>query len=173
MCKIKIRSTLFWSYIVLLMFSSVFCQEQDTHSPLQLDSQYCFDCHQCSNPTIEDPCLKRCPYTHRTAGLRRHSPEECPEMIIIDLLSDLYQPVVFAHLHHAEMCEMGEGCGICHHYSPPGEMPPCNQCHGGSSNPINMRQPGLKGAYHRQCLSCHREWSHDTACEVCHLQKIP
>ena len=32
--------------------------------------------------------------------------------------------------------------------------------------------PGLKGAYHRQCLSCHMEWSHDTACSRCHTPKV-
>jgi hypothetical protein len=31
--------------------------------------------------------------------------------------------------------------------------------------------PGLKGAYHRQCLGCHREWSHQTSCEICHEPK--
>ena len=48
-------------------------------------------------------------------------------------------------------------------------MPPCDQCHGGEANPANLRQPGLKGAYHRQCISCHREWSHDTDCKICHM----
>jgi hypothetical protein len=30
---------------------------------------------------------------------------------------------------------------------------------------------GLKGAYHRQCLECHREWSGKDDCEICHLPK--
>lgn len=139
----------------------------------RLQSAYCFDCHECSNPTEMDPCLKRCPEDHGHGKVGRHSLEECPEEIVIDQLSDLYGPVFFAHRLHAEMGEMGMGCSVCHHYSPSGEMLPCRECHGNGTNTQNLRQPGLKGAYHRQCLNCHREWSHDTACEVCHVQKRP
>ena len=64
---------------------------------------------------------------------------------------------------------MGLHCATCHHYSPPGHIPACRECHGTEANPGNLRQPTLNGAYHRQCLSCHREWSHDTKCVVCHL----
>lgn len=141
-----------------------------------LHAAYCFDCHECSNPTLENPCLKRCPEAHHREGPREHTPEECPEEIIIDQLSnlsDLYDPVFFAHKLHAEMGEMGAGCSVCHHYSPAGEMLACRECHGLVANGQNLRQPGLKGAYHRQCLGCHREWSHDTACEACHAQKRP
>jgi hypothetical protein len=64
---------------------------------------------------------------------------------------------------------MGNGCASCHHYSPEGKMTPCSDCHGSEANPANLRQPGLKGAYHRQCIACHREWSHDTDCQICHM----
>jgi len=36
----------------------------------------------------------------------------------------------------------------------------------------NLRMPSLKGAYHRQCLGCHREWTHDTKCVICHAAKV-
>lgn len=35
----------------------------------------------------------------------------------------------------------------------------------------DLAQPGLKGAYHRQCLGCHTEWDRDTQCEICHDKK--
>jgi hypothetical protein len=35
----------------------------------------------------------------------------------------------------------------------------------------NLNIPGIKGAYHRQCLGCHREWSHTTKCATCHELK--
>ena len=41
------------------------------------------------------------------------------------------------------------------------------------SNPSDLEQPGLKGAYHRQCLGCHREWTHETDCAICHVKKVP
>jgi hypothetical protein len=66
------------------------------------------------------------------------------------------------------MSGMGSGCPTCHHFSPAGRIPKCGECHGNQTNAANLRQPSLKGAYHRQCLSCHREWSHDTQCVLCH-----
>jgi hypothetical protein len=98
-----------------------------------------------------------------------HSLDESPEELVLDKISDLYQPVQFNHKLHAEMAVMGKGCVTCHHYSPSDDIPPCDECHGGEKNSANLRQPTLKGAYHRQCLSCHRDWSHETACNTCHL----
>jgi hypothetical protein len=31
--------------------------------------------------------------------------------------------------------------------------------------------PDLKGAYHRRCLDCHRQWSGSPECKSCHLEK--
>lgn len=70
------------------------------------------------------------------------------------------------------MSEMARGCAVCHHYTPEGAAhPACKSCHEVSPVREDMRKPSLKAAYHRQCLSCHREWSHETACEVCHQAK--
>ena len=139
-------------------------------SPQQDASQPpCSDCHVCNSPTKDKPCLEGCLYsTSRTA--KAHSATEGPDISILGELEDLYFPVRFDHKHHAEMVGMGKGCTHCHHYSPPGKFPPCGECHSDSpTEPQSLRQPGLKGAYHRQCMGCHREWSHDTKCVVCHL----
>jgi len=128
----------------------------------------CNECHTCSNPTAGDPCLKLCP-THTWAQTAsRHKLAEAPDSMLLNKLVNEYNPVHFYHKLHAQMSGMGKGCQTCHHYSPPGHIPPCTQCHGGEANPANLNQPSLKGAYHRQCLSCHREWSHDTKCYLCH-----
>ena len=130
----------------------------------------CLECHTCSNPTATDRCLKPCPSLTQANVTAEHSTKEAPDSFSIGEISDLYQPVQFNHKLHAQMAEMGSECAVCHHYSPEGEkIPPCKNCHGGEKNPSNLRQPSLKGAYHRQCLSCHREWSHDTKCIMCHL----
>jgi len=129
----------------------------------------CGECHSCVRPTTEAPCLRPCPRFSKIVAV--HSPEEGPEVAILDQLEDLYVPVLFPHKFHAQMAEMGEGCVVCHHYSPPGPVPPCRECHGGPFNPENLRQPGLKGTYHRLCMKCHREWSHDTECTICHARK--
>lgn len=130
----------------------------------------CSDCHVCEKPTSVNPCLNRCP-REGSEVTSNHVPEEGPKVIIINELEDQYVPVVFAHRLHAQMGGMREGCAECHHYTPTGEISACKECHGKGVNPQNLRQPGLRGAYHRQCMNCHREWSHDTKCSVCHARK--
>lgn len=141
-----------------------------SHNPSrdEMSKMDCQVCHTCARPTVEDNCLRPCPTLPMTHGVGEHSLSEAPESMLLDELADLYQPVKFNHKIHARMSEMGGDCGTCHHYSPGDKIQPCKDCHGGEANPANLRQPGLKGAYHRQCLSCHREWSHDTKCVVCH-----
>ena len=131
----------------------------------------CLDCHTCRNPTPEDMCLKPCPTLQSAHNTKKakHGLSEAPDTMRLDEIADLYQPVDFNHKLHAGMAQMGNNCGTCHHFSPEGKIPPCKECHMPSGEETNLRQPGLKGAYHRQCLGCHREWSHDTKCVVCHL----
>jgi hypothetical protein len=104
-----------------------------------------------------------------THVITEHRLSEAPDSLLLGYIADAYKPVAFDHGSHAGMAEMGLKCATCHHYSPVGRIPPCRECHGGEGNPNNLRQPALKGAYHRQCISCHREWSHDTKCVICHL----
>jgi len=93
-------------------------------------------------------------------------------MVMLADLEDLYEPVPFHHKGHADMAAMTLGCAVCHHHTPTGEEhPACRSCHAATTLKEDIRMPGLKGAYHRQCLSCHREWSHDTACNACHVPK--
>ena len=130
----------------------------------------CAACHSCVTPTHENPCLKSC-RRHGAQFQGRHTTDEGPEVVIIDQLANLYGPVVFAHQLHARMSAMTGGCTNCHHYSPPtGKVPPCRECHEPTRDTIDLRQPALKGAYHRQCINCHLDWSHANACEFCHVQ---
>jgi hypothetical protein len=132
----------------------------------------CSSCHTCEKPTSENPCLRAC--TRATpAGISEElSRKHGPDVVILNELEDLYLPVPFDHKGHAAMAEMTRGCAVCHHYSPEGvAQPACKSCHEVSPLREDMRKPSLKAAYHRQCLSCHREWSHETACEICHPPK--
>jgi hypothetical protein len=93
-------------------------------------------------------------------------------VIILDQLEELYVPVRFDHETHARMTEITGDCTICHHYTPAGEEhPACRGCHPSEIVHEDLAKPGLKGAYHRQCLGCHTEWDRETACEVCHEKK--
>lgn len=130
----------------------------------------CAACHGCPTPTHENPCLQSCK-RHGAQFLGTHATDEGPEIVIIDQLANLYGPVVFAHQLHAEMSAMTGGCTNCHHYSPAtGAVPPCRQCHEPTRATADLRQPALKGAYHRQCINCHLDWSHENACGFCHVQ---
>jgi hypothetical protein len=131
----------------------------------------CRDCHDCDRPTKAQPCLNACPrYRNNFTG--QHKTGEGPEVVVIDQLADLYEPVVFAHGLHAGMSEITGGCVNCHHYSEPGGVvPPCRQCHDPATQQVDLRKPSLKGAYHRQCINCHVDWSHENACGSCHEQK--
>jgi len=154
--------------IGLFIFSSpTNSTNKDKNNPMKkLD---CLKCHTCKNPTSERLCLKPFPTIVMPTANAPHTLAEAPDSFVIGQLSDLYQPVHFNHKLHANMAQMGNNCQTCHHYSPPGRIPPCSECHGGANNPQTLRRPSLKGAYHRLCLSCHREWSHETKCVICHL----
>jgi hypothetical protein len=102
--------------------------------------------------------------------------------------------VPFDHKTHAKMAAMWDGCTTCHHRSPEtttratvattlpvdlhtqessAVVPACKSCHAIPADKVavesvDIRMPSLKGAYHRQCLNCHREWMHGNACVICH-----
>ncbi len=86
-------------------------------------------------------------------------------------MEDLYEAVIFSHRAHAEMSEISGGCEMCHHYNPPGNIVACDYCHDLNRQRTDISKPDLKGAYHRQCIDCHREWSNEVACESCHELK--
>ena len=140
------------------------------HSPTPTKLTVCTSCHECEAPTHGNHCLNECP-RHGSHFYGQHQVEDGPEVVIIDQLSDLYRPVVFAHRLHADMSNMTGGCQNCHHYSEKsGTIPPCRECHDATKGPVSLDKPALKGAYHRQCMNCHMDWSGENACGFCHEQ---
>jgi len=139
------------------------------HANFPLD---CAECHICKKPTFEKPCLKIVPDFKREGITVHHSAKDAPELLKIDVLSSVYEPSIFTHKLHAEMAEMSGGCSSCHHFNPPGKIVACRECHEASLLRTDLSKPGLKGAYHRQCMNCHRTWSHENDCVVCHAQKM-
>jgi hypothetical protein len=108
-----------------------------------------------------------------------------PDVVILNQLVDRYQPVPFDHRGHATMAQMWNGCTTCHHRKPTtrpttqsmaaehvqassDEIPACKTCHSVAEHEANIQMPSLKGAYHRQCLNCHKQWTHENACVMCH-----
>ncbi|MFN0152463.1 MAG: cytochrome c3 family protein [bacterium] len=135
----------------------------------------CGACHACENPTHSAPCLRECLRPRDAASkppARAPGAASGPDVVILDELEDLYVPVRFDHKAHASMTRFSGDCTTCHHHTPAGgEHPLCSSCHAREVVHEDIAQPGLKGAYHRQCLACHTEWDHAGSCEVCHEKK--
>ena len=131
----------------------------------------CRQCHTCDRPTPANLCLVN-PCRRQEAAEEAARHEFGPDMLIMDELEGSYLPVPFDHLGHARMAEMADGCVSCHHHTPEGESPPaCKSCHEVDADGTDIFKPGLKGAYHQQCLNCHREWIDERDCDVCHRAK--
>ena len=109
------------------------------------------------------------------------------DVIVLDQLKNLYEPVPFDHKSHAQMADMWDGCLTCHHNQPADDghmqppatatasvknsgvtVPDCKSCHPLEAEKGTIELPSLKGAYHRQCLNCHKDWTGDNACSQCH-----
>jgi len=130
----------------------------------------CVRCHTCALPTPAERCLAPCtrpqPRTPRTPDRMG------PDSVLIRELENLYWPVPFDHRGHARMAEMARGCVTCHHNTPAGQEPPaCKTCHSPTDPGTDITKPSLKGAYHRQCLNCHKDWTAETDCAKCHPLK--
>lgn len=129
----------------------------------------CKTCHTCDVPTKQNPCLVACPResmitVHQTA-------EQGPDIVIIDKLADKYLPVSFSHKVHAQMSGMSGGCESCHHFNTAGPILSCSDCHSVERKRDDLSKPDLQAAYHRQCITCHKEWSGSSDCNSCHLSK--
>lgn len=121
---------------------------------------------------------------------------EPPASATLDSIANLFSGVTFDHASHVDIA--GGDCTLCHHHTtgPPPTDPRCARCHANSpatakvdckschvaapfsadnlkaeeSSPLRYHQVrlGLKGAYHRRCLGCHKENGAPTGCEDCH-----
>jgi hypothetical protein len=174
------------------------CATCHHHSPAGLTPS-CNKCHQvsaaqgASMPALKDAYHRQCIGCHKEAGTgptgcmechvkrvsktQAESPtkkqvkkasQEGPESLTLSSLENRYQPVVFSHGMHVEIAE---DCAACHHNSPAGQTPSCGDCHGEPFNPENLNMPGLKGAYHLQCMDCHKEIGGPVGCTECHAKK--
>ncbi|MCY2930110.1 MAG: cytochrome c3 family protein [Planctomycetota bacterium] len=118
-----------------------------------------------------------------------------PALVVLGALEKDFEAVPFDHLAHAKMSQMWDGCVTCHHKpphpdgrkgpspvaahpatAPAGQaaadtIPACKSCHAVTEADTSIRVPNLKGAYHRQCLNCHREWMGPKSCLICHKAK--
>jgi hypothetical protein len=110
-----------------------------------------------------------------------------PEEVVIDGLVDQYEASKLPHakivatldeyVRSSKLAGRFHGdtetlCSGCHHHSPVGTRPPpCRACHAAEADPTRDR-PGLKVAYHRQCVGCHKAMGlPQQGCADCHAQR--
>ncbi len=117
--------------------------------------------------------------------------DDIPEKVVIKTLVDQYEAAELPHRKIVKALvkktkdkklatyfhrDKGTLCQGCHHGSPPAKKPPkCSRCHGRPFDDNNLLRPGLKGAYHIQCLGCHKEMKLEKPkprdCKACHKEK--
>lgn len=126
------------------------------------------------------------------------SASESSEIIALDNLGNIYEPVLFDHAMHMDIAS----CASCHHHTTGTDMPAedtkcfachkesctsctvaCTGCHAGNpgsdvkvkesqgTNLFHNDPTGLKRAYHLKCLGCHKEMEAASGCEDCHAKK--
>lgn len=140
---------------------------------------------------LEDPQMAERLYRQAKEIEITYRDEEIPDKVTVGIMSDRYEP---AEVPHRKMIrtllnniredklaayyhrEKGAVCQGCHHNSPASLKPPqCASCHGRPFDPQNASRPGLKGAYHQQCMGCHRTLKlakpAAAACTDCHKEK--
>lgn len=151
--------------LLLLIQSAAFSQNKKKEI---LD---CTKCHDCAIPTKDNPCLKVCP--RDLMNTVYHMPLSIPKVLIIDNFKsepNHYPPVKFSHQRHAEMSAISGSCQMCHHYNPAGAIIGCKECHEIKRKRTDLSKIDLNGAYHVQCINCHRTWSKTIECKTCHNQ---
>ncbi len=122
---------------------------------------------------------------------------EIPEQVSLDSMVALFDGVEFDHAMHTDL---GEDCSACHHHTTgTGTIDKrCVRCHADSNevasvgcrechlaNPFSAENinrealdryqfhidtPGLKAAYHWNCVGCHEEMDGPTDCQDCHAR---
>ncbi|MGE4297714.1 MAG: sulfate respiration complex hexadecaheme cytochrome HmcA [Desulfovibrionaceae bacterium] len=127
----------------------------------------------------------------RTLTARTYGVDDIPEFVEIGSLANDFKASKMPHrkivlslvdkvrndkLAAAFHRDPGTLCQGCHHQSPASKTPPkCASCHGKPFNESDIHRPGLKAAYHQQCMGCHNamglEKPKDTACVECHEKK--
>jgi len=119
-----------------------------------------------------------------------------PDSIKLDALENLYDSVKFNHSKHIMLVK---DCAECHHHTTGTlvEDKNCVRCHKNSGatttvacrgchilqpfsaqamreknkNAYHSDKPGLKGAYHQNCMGCHAKTGGPTGCQDCHPLK--
>ncbi len=166
------------------------------------EARACAGCHAVLGASPAESTCAVCHSGPATAGAVQETPpavpehvldplppvsDSFPETVVIDDLVAEYEATTLPHakivraldspVRASALAARFHGatetlCSGCHHHSPAGVRPPaCRSCHPETADPVSDR-PGLKVAYHRQCVGCHIEMAvEQQGCTDCHRAK--
>jgi hypothetical protein len=99
----------------------------------------------------------------------RYEESKLPHAKIVGKLHEIVRASTLAGRFHGDIDTL---CNGCHHHSPAGTRPPpCRSCHSETAD-ASRDKPGLKVAYHRQCMGCHIDMGiRQQGCTDCHASK--
>lgn len=106
--------------------------------------------------------------------VNEYEASEMPHRKIVLKLAENMKDSKMSGVFHADP---GTLCQACHHNTPAGSKKPpkCVNCHGKPFDEKQPARPGLKAAYHGQCMSCHKSMALkkplNTDCVGCHKEK--
>ncbi|MFW5739553.1 MAG: sulfate respiration complex hexadecaheme cytochrome HmcA [Myxococcota bacterium] len=96
-----------------------------------------------------------------------YGPAKLPHRLIVERLDRIARNDGLAARFHGNVETL---CAGCHHHSPVGMRPPkCASCHAADNEEVRDR-PGLKAAFHRQCIECHQQMDIKAGCTDCHAE---
>jgi len=107
------------------------------------------------------------------AMVDKYEASKMPHRKIVLSLADKIKDSGLASTFHATPEAL---CAGCHHNAPATVTPPkCGSCHAKPFTETDSAKPGLKAAYHGQCMGCHTEMKLEkpaaTNCVACHELK--
>lgn len=158
----------------------------------------CLKCHSVAiseigaspDPDHENYFIESMLPSNKKRMAEAYSHDDIPERVTIRGLSNQYDPVDFPHLKVVTALvdyikddrlagyfhgRKGMICQGCHHNSPLSRRPPnCGNCHVKQWDPDDPTKPGILGAYHQQCMGCHKAMNIEKpiGCTECHKEKI-
>ena len=156
------------------------------------------DCGACHSVDIKNKPADTLTNVESAAGLAKSALDsrsyetvnlgDIPETVVIGALASEYKPSEFPHrkiveaiFRQVEDSSMARAfhkndltmCTGCHHNSPATMTPPnCVACHAALPDTATGK-PGLKGAYHGQCITCHQKMEVTSVAATHGLYQMP
>ncbi len=170
------------------------------HAPMgqtrEKKDEACIQCHSVPvenlpNPLTreEEASIARSAYQSKASASAGYVMGDIPDIVTIQGLSKQYDAVKLPHkqIVNALADRIKDNrlagffhngpealCQGCHHHSPASNKPPqCANCHPQQWDEKKPSMPGILGAYHLQCMGCHKEMKIEKAAECidCHALK--